>query len=363
MSLSPAAAARAEVDATAAPERAIARPEDARRFVRLFVLLVALPLLAQIAFNWLVNPWGLYAPRLLAARVVDERYKKCALLRQVSPPPQQLVLGTSRVMRFEPSLLEARTGLRTFNAAIPGVIPADLLVLYRYAAEEARAPLRRVILGIDSLIFFGGQGNYRAIQNNTQLRRFLPEGDPLVGDVGGLTLLLSPAQTADGLASIRHALGWTKTQGERWRVFDPDGLQSRNYQDEAREQGRWNFAQIVERQVKGRYLNPKTPNPTAFRDLDTLLALLEERHIEAVVLITPVLPEVHAHWQETGFGERDREIRARVATIAGRHGARFADFSDVASFGGDPSEFYDTIHPTIVNTRRLITALFPEPVS
>jgi len=361
MSLSPAAVARAEVEQTVAPERALSRGEQARRFSRLFALLVALPLLAQVAFNWLVNPWGLYAPRLVAARVVDERYKKCALLRHVSPPPEQLVLGTSRVMRVEPSLVEARTGLHTFNAAIPGVIPADLLVLYRYATEEAHAPLKRVILGIDSLIFFGGEGNYRAIQNNTQLRRFLPEGDTLVGDVGGLTLLLSPAQTVDGLASIRHALGWARTQGERWRVFDPDGLQSRSYQDEAREQGRWNFAQIVDRQLKGRYLNPKTPNPKAFRDLETLLALLEERKTEAVVLITPVAPRVLSHWQETGFAERDRDIRARVAAIADRHGARFADFSEVESFGGDPAEFYDATHPTVVNTRRFIAALFPEP--
>jgi hypothetical protein len=285
-------------------------------------------------------------------------------LRQFTPPPEQLVLGTSRVMRVEPALVEARTGLRTFNAAIPGVIPADLLVLYRYAAEEVRAPLKRVILGMDSLIFFGGEANYRAIQNNTQLRRFLPDGDALVSDVGDLTLLLSPAQTLDGLASIRHALGWTsKTQVERWRVFEADGWQSRNYQDEEREQGRWQFEKVVAGQLKGRYLNPKAPNPRAFRDLEMLLALLEQRHTEAVVLMTPMLPRVLAHWRETGFAERERDIRARIAALAARHGARFADFSEVTSFGGDPTEFYDATHPTVTNVRRLVAALFPEQVS
>jgi hypothetical protein len=257
-------------------------------------------------------------------------------------------------------LLEARTGLRTFNAAVPGAVPVDLLVLYRYAAEEAHVPLRRVIIGVDSLIFFGTDSNYRTIENNSQLRRYLPERDTLVADLGGLTMVLSTAQTRDAWASVRHALGWSKRKNELWRVFEADGFQSRNYQDEAREQGRWHVDPIVTKQLGGRYLNPKSPNGKAFRDLETLLALLHERGTEAVVVVTPVLPRVEAHWQETGFADRDREVRARIAELSARYAARFADFSSIDSFAGDPAEFYDSIHPTIVNTRRIITTLFPD---
>jgi len=173
-------------------------------------------------------------------------------------------------------------------------------------------------------------------------------------------MLLSPAQTKDAVASLRHALGWTQQKRELWRVLEADGFQSRNYQDEAREQGRWHFEPIVAKQLTGKYLNPKTPNARAFRDLETLLALLRERGTEAVVVVTPVLPRVQAHWQETGFADQDRDIRARIAEISARHQARFVDFSTVDSFGGDATEFYDTIHPTVVNTRRIISALFAD---
>src|SRR5436190_1272504 len=43
----------------------------ARTPARLFAGLVLGGLGILAAFNWLVNPWGLYAPRLIAVRVVN----------------------------------------------------------------------------------------------------------------------------------------------------------------------------------------------------------------------------------------------------------------------------------------------------
>src|SRR6187431_1443072 len=91
----------------------------ARRSTRLFVGLVTGWVLLTAGMNWLVNPWGLYAPRLLEPRVADDRYRKCDLLRRARPAPEQLVLGSSRTMRFEPRRIEERTGLRTFNLGVP----------------------------------------------------------------------------------------------------------------------------------------------------------------------------------------------------------------------------------------------------
>jgi len=334
---------------------------QARRFARLFVSLVAGWIFCQAGFNWLVNPWGLYAPHLFQARVVDERYKKSMLLQQYQPLPEQLVLGSSRMMRFEPVHLQQRTGFRTFNAAIPGAVPVDFLALYRYAAEDVRAPIRSVVLGLDTLIFFGGEGNYRALEVNTQLRRFLPEQKTMITDVGALAFLLSPAQSRDAWESLRHNFGLGKPRRDLWRVFEADGFQSENYQDEARGKAGWALDRVVRAQLQKRYMNPGQPNPVAFRDLDLLLALLEERQVATLVVLTPAVETVHEHWRHTGFMEREVVIRDRVRELAARHGARFVDYSSVKSFGGDPGEFYDSIHPTVVNTRRMIDALFPAP--
>jgi hypothetical protein len=343
--------------------RAVEHPtgpgSEARSFARLFVLLTVACLLVQVAFNLLVNPWGLYPTGVLQARLVDERYKKCALLQQAEPAPQQLILGTSRVMRFEPEYLAKHTGLTTFNAAIPGAVPVDLLVLYRYAADGVGAPIKSVVLGVDPLIFFEGTANYQAIESNPQLRRFLPERETLVTDVGSLALLLSPAQLKDSWRSIGHALGWGKNDERNlWRVFEADGFQSRNYQDPARERQGWTLEPIVQTQLKKGYMNPRDPNPIAFRDFDLLLSLLRERNVQTLVLLTPTVGLVREHWQHTGFVAREQTVRDQIAAVARQRGARVVDFSTVEDFAGDPREFYDAIHPTVPNTRRMIDAIY-----
>src|SRR5262249_25509091 len=121
----------------------------------LFLSAVLGSLAAVAALNWLVNPWALYPPRLVMPRVADGRAAKCFLPRQVQRPPEQLVLGSSKMMRFEPRRLEERTGLRTFNAAVAGASVADYVPFYRFATEEVHAPIRRVLIGIEWQSFSG----------------------------------------------------------------------------------------------------------------------------------------------------------------------------------------------------------------
>jgi hypothetical protein len=334
---------------------------DARGFARLFAGLVAFWIVGQASFNWLVNPWGLYRTKLFEARVTDERHQKTALMHQMQPPPNMLIVGSSRMMRVNPMLIAERTGLRPFNAAIPGAYPIDFYVMYRFATEELHAPLEQLLVGVDPLIFFGGEGSYRKIENNAELRRLLPSPSGLSSDIGQLSLLVSPAQSKDGLKSLLHLLRPARRENTLWRVFEPDGWQSRNYQDAKREAGKWDQTAIVEKQLKGWYMNPKkAPTPATFTDLEALLARAAEQGVRTTVVATPTSARVKEHWRDTGFADQERQIRARLAEIAGRHGARFADYSSVENYGGDPNEFYDTIHPTAVNTRLIVEALFPQ---
>ena len=334
---------------------------DARRFSRLFAGLVAFWIVGQASFNWLVNPWGLYRTKLFESRVTDERRQKTALMRDLQPPPTMLIVGASRMMRVNPALVGERTGLRPFNAAIPGAYPIDFYVLYRFATEELHAPLKQLLVGVDPLIFFGGEGNYHKIENNLELRRFLPTSGGLSSDIGQLSLLVSPAQSRDGVKSVLRTLRPARRENTMWRVFEADGWQSRNYQDAKREAGKWDQPAIIEKQLAGWYVNPKkAPTPQTFTDLEALLARAAEQGVQTTVVATPTIARVQQHWRETGFADEEARIRARIAEISGRHGARFADYSSVENYGGDPTEFYDTIHPTAVNTRLIVEALFPK---
>jgi hypothetical protein len=335
------------------------RAPAARRFARLFAGLVTAWLLGTAGLNWLVNPWALYAPRLLEPRVADDRYRKCGLLRRFQPPPEQLILGSSRTMRFEPRLLEERTGLRTFNLGIPGAQPVDYLTLYRFATEEVRAPVRSVTLGVETPAFFGHERNYPALAANTELARFLPKQAGVPANTTRLAMLLNPAQTSDAWASLLHLLGLRRRSDPPWRRLEADGFQSRSNHDEERERRRFNLAREVRAQLKSDYLNRRDVDTAAFRDFDRLLVLLERRGVRTVVFMTPSLEASREYWRRHGLIEAEQSVAARIRSMAVAHGARFVDLSTVESFHGDPAEFYDAIHPTVVNTRRMIDALFP----
>jgi hypothetical protein len=335
-----------------------------RRFVRRFAAALMLGLGLVAGSNFLVNPWGLYSTRLVEACVADDRYRKCALLRQLAPPPQQMVLGSSRMMRYEPRYLERKTGLRTFNAAVLGAVPVDCLALYRYAVEAASPggalPLRSVIIGVDTLAFFGCEGSYRALAANAELRPFLPAGASGPPDISRWSLLLSQAQTLDSWASLGHAVGLQGRRKEAWRELDADGFLRRNFQDADWSRGHGDAALAARYMLISDYLNPGAEDPRAAADLDRLLELLQRRQVRTTVVVTPTLRPAFEQWQRTGFIGRERGACDRIRRLAAAHGARFVDFSAVESFKGDPREFYDLVHPTLTTTRKMVDALFPE---
>jgi hypothetical protein len=315
----------------------------------------------QASFNYLVNPWGIYAPHLVQARVLDERGQKCALLRRFRPPPEQLVLGSSRVMRFEPAYLDQRTGLRTFNFAVPSAAPVDCLALYRYATEKMRAPVRSVMVGMDTRALFGRDSNFRELAANRELRAYLPPRGFHGFELRGVPLLLNWTQTNHAVAAVRRSVWGAKRS--RQRELDADGFQPWNADDEVRARPGWSLERSVREQLSGDYLDPGEIelNPDAVRELGILLALTHRQNVRTTVFLTPALDAVHAAWRLSGFAPHERDAAEQVRALCHRFGARFLDFSTVASFGGDPQEFYDGVHPTLVNTRRMIDALLLTP--
>lgn len=333
----------------------------ARRAATLFAGVVTGWLLANALLNWVVNPWGYYEPRLVPPRVVDDRREKLALLRRMQPPPEQLILGSSRMLRFEPARLEARTGLRTFNAAISGAAPVDALAIYRFATEELRLPVRSLLVGVELPAFTGRRRNYGTLAANPQLRRFLPGGTADEERFRAAGLLLNWSQTEDSLTSLAHALG---ASGPRrlWRDVAEDGFLRRSHHDAKREAPGWRLDRAIAAQIGARYLKNARTAEEAFADLSTFLRVARRRGTTVTLLATPTLEQGREYWRRIGTLGAQEACVERLRTLAAAHSARFVDFSDARAFGGDPGQFYDAVHPTVLNTRRMIDAAFPSPL-
>ena len=71
--------------------------------------------------NTLADPYGMIGTKLLPTVTTSDRTIKADFIEKLKQPPQLVVLGSSRSMRYEPAYLQQKTGLRTFNAGVNGI--------------------------------------------------------------------------------------------------------------------------------------------------------------------------------------------------------------------------------------------------
>jgi len=64
--------------------------------------------------------------------------------------------------------------------------------------------------------------------------------------------------------------------------------------------------------------------------------------------------------QKTDFERLEQDAKDALQKITDECHARFVDLSTLDTFGGDPNEFVDGIHPLEPNTRLMIDRLFPK---
>ena len=90
-------------------------------FVLALVLITALVMGAVLALNVVADPYGSVGTHLFPTVTTSDRTIKADLIEALKQPPQLVVLGSSRSMRYEPKYLQKKTGLRTFNAGVNGI--------------------------------------------------------------------------------------------------------------------------------------------------------------------------------------------------------------------------------------------------
>src|ERR1035437_9865507 len=100
-----------------------------RRFILFIGLGVALVALGGVV--WIAFVRGPAAPPVVTTKfdIASDRMQKTDLIQGLKTPPDVIILGGSRALRFAPAYLQQRTGLTGFNAAVTGARPEDAWAL------------------------------------------------------------------------------------------------------------------------------------------------------------------------------------------------------------------------------------------
>lgn len=329
---------------------------------------VLVALIAIGAANWYVDPTGVTG-RATPWRIADNaavRSEKLDLYEGLEEEPEVVLLGSSRVMKFEPAYVERLTSDRAFNAAVSGGVPQDALLFTKLLEERQRTNFPHLVWGLDIDAFRNKQ--LRAgLATDPRMRRFIPRGERLASATAAAGTLTELQTAQAALRALQEkgldpAAREKPNSAEADRTFSPDGFQE------------WSLpfpkqpvflARAVRKQI-GQYAGfifqrdaYTRVERAPFADFRRVIEIANRHGDEPTIFLTPYHPLAERFLARHRNEEREQEVRERLHQLQEEGTVRFelVDLTSLDRFGGDPAEFYDGVHMTPMNTRLVLDRL------
>jgi len=346
----------------AAPLVTAGPDESLRRFVLAvagaFVVLFGL----VGAANAVVDPYGTVGTGAFPTLVFSDHRIKVALIARLETAPQVVVLGSSRALKIEPSWIQHRTGLTGFNAASAGARTEEAWGYVNLLHDRFPHVHTRYLWLVEPELFRRGRTNPLLLDNPT-LGRYYGSGAKGASKLADVRQLFSWNALRDSYKVVRAELRDIKP--DAFASFAPDGFRVSDRHDRLLSQGR----KLSDELVKGirdwrssaRLNFGPAPGDLAAgprASFERTLRLMNGWGDAPVVVLSPMHPAYRRALGPAGIGHMHDVLLAYLHGLQ-RRGFRLTvlDMSDIRSFGGDPNAFYDPIHPTVPNVRRMLDAV------
>lgn len=331
-------------------------PGDPLRFVVPALVAAAGLLLAVLAFNAVVDPYGRLGTALFPTLIPTDRPVKVALMKRLVQPPALIVFGSSRALKVDPAYLRRRLGQPGFNAAVSDGQPEDAWAFLNYIHSRFPRSRPHYLWLIDVEAFRDVPDN--GVLDTPELARYLPFGYRWHRRLGAVWPLLSWREAKASLRVLRRT-----TFGPPLRLgstaFAPNGFRRYDVHDAAFARGstlpqQLRASEALYARVYRRY---RRLSPTQERYFEKTLASMETWGDPPVIVLTPIHPAMRRALAPLGWSERRREVLAYLHELQRRHRFRLLDMTSLSSFGGSPNDFYDGLHLTLPNMQRLLDTI------
>jgi hypothetical protein len=332
-----------------------------RRFVA-GVLTGSIALLACVgAFNAFVDPFGFVGSAVFPTAILSDRATKACLAERLPAGPQLVVYGSSRAMKVDPAFVSHLTGLTSFNAAVSSASPADVWAFANFLHDRFPGGHRRVIWLLD-VESFRARPLDPGLLETPALARYFSASARVSARINSFWTLFSwkAAQDAFRVVTSRRASAATRvpctyrTNGVT--EYAPNGLRQWDFHDLAQARGT-SLATSIDQsiaQYRSIYANSylrlaSTPE----RWFERTLRAMHAWGIRPVIVLTPVQPKLLRVIGPLGWQSRHAEVVRYLHAVAKHTPFELLDASRVATFGGSRRAFYDGVHMTAPNARRL----------
>ena len=318
---------------------------------------IGLALLAVL--NVLVNPLGYYPTHLVRPLTWSSRSAKTERMTG-RPSPDVLIFGSSRSMKLAPTEIMKVRGKTAFNAAVDSARAEDFYALLGFALEGCAWHPSELVIGIDLEAFRDHSSADSRLVSDEILRAYLPADIRWKGYEMMAGALLSYQQSLASMTALEYLVRGFPEATVR---FENDGELEYIAEDRAIREGTFRpniDASIGEYGV--RYAGFTGLDARRKEVFEEMIRRAHDAKISVYAFFTPLHPSLLKHLRATRDYDRLHALTVSylqdLATRVG--GVVIRDFTELASFGGEPDDFYDGVHMQRANADRLLRALWKQ---
>ena len=333
-----------------------------RRALLFFVALVVVTVVSMsgvLVINVIADPYGYVGTHLFPTVATSDRTVKADKIEALTEGPGLIVLGSSRSMRYEPSYLQEKTGLTTFNAGVNGIGgTADAWAMTQFIHDtfpDSR-PAYLWLVDVESFVPFEVGAR---TANEARLARYVDQASATKGTGQLVKAVWENRSSVFSLATARDSIRLflyrekAKSSESKYRktIMDDGAMKERRWT--AKEwKRRW--PRSVTRYSALYKTAYKEMDPTAEDYFERTVAFMNGQGATPLIVLSPINPKLRRVLGPLGWDERHRQVVAYLEAQQKKHEFVFLDNTDPAKFGFDPKQWYDGVHMTTINTRRAI---------
>ncbi len=332
-----------------------------RRFVITVSSLAAAAFAVLASINFCVNPYAQYPTDWFEPMVQTMRAEKVEMLKRRQTAPEGLIVGSSRVLKFEPDFAEQVMGQGFLNAGVNHGKPEDYLAMLRLYRKRFGCMPKTLVVGLDVSAFNESLPVDARLLNHSELARQIPDVIPLADRFHRVRELLSWQQTMASARSVKRSLSGSESEPEIQSCRE-DGLIVYHQREAEIGQGTYDFDSAMaytKREYKHLFVGYDRLSSARLEWFWETVGMCQAEGTRVIVLLTPLHPDLYEYLADgTTFLDRYQELRQLLEREGSERGFEFVDFTDIRAFGGEKERFVDGVHPLEANTRRMICRLF-----
>jgi hypothetical protein len=322
-----------------------------RRFVAVALCAYLAILAGVLAFNAVVDPYGISGAGVLPTAIESDRSTKLGLMADLGEAPDLLILGSSRARLAEPSYVQSLTGHDGFNAAVTGGTAADAWVMTRYLSDVFPAQTRHYYLWfVDAGVATDGVNPLLAADRRAQ--RYLRGGSPGFGLDDVATYISVPATRA----ALRVARACVLSTCSPRIHFNADGSVTHGVDQFLPEHAAFLEQSVAQKlaRVHARGAGPRTFRAERRAYFENTLAFMTSQGARPVIVLNPVHPAVLAELEKQGFARKKEGALAYLRGLQRRFDFVVVDCEDIDTWGGSRDDFLNATHVNRRNMRRML---------